>query len=127
MRTEATPSGGLNQRLSTVVACVSLGVDAALTLDPRRSAAALGWTDREGVSRLVGIADLVPAAGLLLGRRRARWMLVRALLNASTCLVYARVLAAGGSRRAGAGPATMAALTVLGLSLSRPLREAETP
>lgn len=116
MRTEATPSGGLNQRLSTVVACVSLGVDAAL-----------GWTDREGVSRLVGIVDLVPAAGLLLGRRRARWMLVRALLNASTCLVYARVLAAGGSRRAGAGAATMAALTVFDLSLSRPLREAETP
>jgi len=54
-------------------------------------------------------------------------MLVRALLNAFICFVSARVLAAKGSGRAGAGAATMAALTVFDLSLSRRLREGETP
>jgi hypothetical protein len=99
----------------------------ALTLDPRRSAALLGWADREGVSRLVGFVDLVLAVGLLLDRRRARWMLARALLNASICVVYARVLAEGGSRRARAGVATTAALTLYDYALSRRLRGLETP
>ena len=99
----------------------------ALTLDPRRSAAVLGWTDREGVSRLVGVVDLVLGAGLLLDRRRARWMLSRALLNAFVCLVYANVLAGEGSRRAWAGTVAMAALTIFDYSLSRRLRVTETP
>lgn len=100
---------------------------AALTLDPRRSAVLLGWTDREGVSRFVGFVDLALAAGLLLDRRRARWMLFRALLNAFICLVYAHVLAEGGSRRPRAGVATMATLTLFDYALSRRLRGIETP
>ncbi len=78
---------------------------AALTLEPRRSANVSGWVDREGLARLVGGVDLILGSGLLLGRRRARWMLVRAILNATIGLVYARVVVQGGPRRAGAGPA----------------------
>ena len=82
---------------------------------------------REGLARLVGGIDLILGAGLLRGRRRARWMLARALLNAILCLIYGRVLAEGHPRRrplAGAG--LMAALTLFDYSLSRRLREAET-
>lgn len=84
---------------------MSLSLGVAMTLDPRRSANVLGWADREGLARLVGGVDLILGSGLPLARRRARWMLVRAILNATIGLVYARVVVQGGPRRAGAGPA----------------------
>jgi hypothetical protein len=98
-----------------------------MTLDPCRSAALLGWSDREGLARLVGGVDLILGGGLLRGRR-ARWMLARALLNAILCLIYACVLAEGQPRRGGpaAGAGLMAALNLFDYSLSRRLREAET-
>ncbi len=110
MRDAARPSTGLTQRLSTGVGWVSLGLGVAMTLDPRRSAGVLGWADRERLTRLVGAVDVILGAGLLLGCRRARWMLARALLNAAIGLVYARVLAQGRPRRGradarGPGPA----------------------
>ncbi len=106
---------------------MNLGMGAAITLDPRRSAALLGWTDREGLARLVGGVDLILGAGLLRGRCRARWMLARALLNAVVGLIYVRVLAEGRPRRRRPAARTglMAALTALNYSLSRRLREAE--
>lgn len=126
---KATPrrSAGRAQRLATGVGWVSLLLGVSMTLDPRASANLLGWADRELLSRLVGAADLVLAAGLLLGRRRAGWMLARALLNAAICLVYLRVLTEGRARSGGAGAGLMAALTVFDYSLSRRLRGAETP
>ncbi len=116
-------------RLSTGVGWVSLGLGAAMTLDPRRSSSVLGWADREGLTRLLGAVDLILGAGLLLGHRRAPWMLARALLNAVICLVYARVLAEGDNRgkEAKAGVVLMAALTLFDYALSRRLRRAETP
>jgi hypothetical protein len=113
------------QRLATGVDWVSLVLGSAMTLDPRGSANLLGWADREGLSRLVGAADLVLGAGLLLGRRRAGWLLARALLNAAICLVYLRVLTEGRARAGGAGAGLMSALTVFDYSLSRRLRGAE--
>jgi len=98
-----------------------------MTLDPRRSADVLGWAGREGITRLVGAADLILGAGLLLARRWARWMLARTLLNAIIGLIYARVLVEGAPRRrARAWAGLMAALTVFDYSLSRRLRGAET-
>jgi hypothetical protein len=99
-----------------------------MTLDPRGSAALLGWTDREGLARLVGGVDLILGAGLQQGRR-ARWMLARALLNAVIGLIYARVLAEGHPRggRPVAGSGLMVAVTAFDYSLSRRLREVETP
>ena len=107
---------------------MSLGLGVAMTLDPRRSADVLGWADRERLTRLVGAVDVVLGAGLLLGRRRARWMVARALLNAAIGLVYARVLAEGHPRRgrAGVGAGLMAALTLVDYSLSRRLRKVHT-
>ena len=126
---KARSSEGRTQRLATGVGWVSLGMGAAKPLAPRRSAALLGWADREGLARLVGGVDLMLGAGLLRGRRRTRWMLARALLNAILCLIYARVLAEGRPDRGGpaVGAGMMAALTLFDYSLSRRLREAETP
>ncbi len=128
MTVKARSSEGRTQRLATGVGWVSLGLGVAMTLDPRKSAALLGWSDREGFARLLGGVDLILGAGLLRGRRRARWMLARALLNAILCLIYACVLAEGQPRRGGpaAGAGLMAALNLFDYSLSRRLREAET-
>ena len=128
MKAKARSSEGRTQRLATGVGWVSLGLGAAMTLDPRKSAALLGWADREGFARLLGGVDLVLGAGLLRGRRRARWMLARALLNAVVGLIYVRVLVEGRPRRRrpAAGAGLMAALTAFDYSLSRRLREAET-
>ena len=68
----AWSSEGRTQRLATGVGWVSLGMGAAMTLAPRRSAALVGWADREGLARRVGGVDLIVGAGLLRGRRRAR-------------------------------------------------------
>jgi hypothetical protein len=95
VKAKVRPSEGRTQRLATGVGWVSLGMGAAMSLDPRRSAALLGWADRGGLARLVGGVDLILGAGLLRGRRRERWMLARALLNAIIGLIYARVLAEG--------------------------------
>jgi hypothetical protein len=129
VKAKARSSEGRTQRLATGVGWVSLGMGAAMTLAPRRSAALLGWADREGLARLVGGVDLMLGAGLLRGRRRTRWMLARALLNAILCLIYARVLVEGRPDRGGpaVGAGMMAALTLFDYSLSRRLREAETP
>ena len=126
---KAWPSDGRTQRIATGVGWVSLGMGAAMTLDPRRSAALLGWADREVLARLIGGVDLILGAGLLRGRRRARWMLARALLNAILCLIYTRLPAEGRPDRGrpAAGAGMMAALTLFDYSLSRRLREAETP
>ena len=128
MKTKVRPPEGRPQRLATGVGWVSLGMGAAMTLDPRRSAPILGWADREGLARLIGGVDLILGAGLLRGRRRARWMLARALLSAIPSLTYTRVLAEGRPDRArpAAGAGLMAALTFFDYALSRRLREAET-
>jgi hypothetical protein len=74
-----------------------------------------------------GVAALVIGPAILLGRTRARWMLVRATLNAVIALVYARVLMGGTPQRgrAVAGVVGMSILTFTDYSLARRLRDAE--
>lgn len=127
MKASPRPSGGRTQRLATGVGWVSLVLGVAMTLDPRGNANLLGWADREGLSRLVGAADLAPGAGLLPGRRRAGWLLARTLLNTANFPAYLRVLAGGGTRAGGAGAGLMAAFSVLDYPPSRRLRGAENP
>ena len=112
------------QMLASGIGWVSLGLGFALTLAPRRSAAFLGWGDRERLSRVVGAADLIVAAGLLAGRDRSRWMAARAFLNAALALIYAGVLRQGAPRpgRAAGWLGVMVALTASDYALSRRLR-----
>jgi hypothetical protein len=116
------------QELAAVVGWVSLGVGLPLTLAPRRMATFLGWGDRAPLARAIGVADLVVGPVLLLRRDRARWMLVRALLNALLAAIYARVLAAGAPRRGRAvgGFVGMSALTLTDSFLARRLRILES-
>lgn len=115
------------QGSTRVVGWISLGIGLVLTLAPLRSAAFLGWGDRKGLARAIGASDLVVGTGLLLDRRRSRWMSARALLNAVLAASYARVLAETPRRtRARGGLIAMVGLTVFDYSLSRFLREAET-
>jgi hypothetical protein len=80
------------QELALGVGWISLGIGFALTLAPQQSAAFLGWEDREGLARVIGAGDLIVGTGLLLDRRRSRWMLARAFLNVVLAGSYARVL-----------------------------------
>ncbi|QIN83394.1 hypothetical protein GBA63_12665 [Rubrobacter tropicus] len=119
-------TGGPLQRLALAIGWVSLGFGVALTLAPLRSAAFLGWGDREVPARVIGLADLIVGAGLLLDRRRSGWMLARAVLNAALAAVYALALAeeTPPRTRARGGLVSMICLTTFDYSLSRLLRKA---
>lgn len=112
------------QGMALGIGWISLGIGLALTLAPGRSAALLGWEDREDLARVIGAGDLIIGTGLLADRSRPRWMLARAFLNVVLAGSYARVLADGTARRrrAGGGLVLMAVLTVVDYSLSRRLR-----
>ena len=108
--------------LAIWVGLVSLGIGLPLTFAPRGTAKVLGRGDRGPLARAIGVVDLVVGPALLLGQ--ARWMLVRALLNA---VGYAYVLAAGAPRprRAVGGIVGMSVLTLTGSFLARRLRDLE--
>ncbi len=127
MRTVPRKTGVPSQELALGVGWISLGIGLALTLAARRSAAFLGWEDREGLARLIGASDLIVGMGLLLDRRRSRWMLARAFLNVVLAGSYVWVLAGGTDRRkrAAGGLVMMTVLTVVDYSLSRRLRRAD--
>lgn len=115
------------QEAASGVGWVSLGLGFALTLAPRKSAAFLGWGDREQLACVIGVSDLVVGMGLLVDRSRSRWMLARALLNVVIALNYASVLVSEipERKRATGGLGLMTCLTFVDYSLSRRLREAE--
>ena len=116
-------TGDRSEPLAVGVGWVSLGFGFALTLAPRRSAAFLGWENREWLSRGIGAADLLVGAGLLSGRDPARWMAARAFLNAVLALGYAGILKAGTPQpgRAKNWLGLTAALAAFDFALSRRL------
>ncbi len=79
--------------MASIIGWISLGMGFALTLATLRSAALLGWGTRGRLARAIGASDLIVGLGLLLDRRRSRWMVARAVLNAVLAGSYARVLA----------------------------------
>ena len=118
----------LAQTLALGIGWISLGIGAALTLTPLKSVAFLGMGDLKGSARVFGAVDLIVGTGLLLARRRSRWMSARALLNAVLAASYARTLAVEKPppARARGGLVSMICLTILDYSLSRRLRRIET-
>ena len=115
--------------LSSGVGGISLGIGVVLSLSPRGSAEFLGWGDREREARILGVADLVVGAGLLLAPRRSRPMLARAVLNAVIASIYVRASLDTETRRKRTvgGVCLMAALTVNDYYLSRRLAAVEAP
>ena len=90
--------------------------------------ALVGWESHPLLARAFGVADLVVGAGLLLDRRRSRWMFVRAFLDAAVAGVYALILAEGGARRTRSIGMTglMSVLAVAVYRTARRLRSAES-
>lgn len=76
------------------------------------------------MARVIGAGDLIVGTGLLLDRRRSRWMSARALLNAVLAAGYARILAEGTPQRGRArgGLLSMIGLTIFDYLLSRRLQ-----
>ncbi len=110
------------------IACgVSLGLGAILTFAPGRGVALVGWESHPRLARAFGVADLVVGTGLLLDRRRSRWMFLRAFLDAAVAGVYALILAERGARRTlSAGMmGFMSVLAVRVYRAARRLRDAE--
>ncbi|MEU3274558.1 hypothetical protein ABZ639_27255 [Saccharomonospora sp. NPDC006951] len=68
-------------RFADGVGMVTLGMGAALTVAPRRTAKALSLGEDRRFARTIGVVDLALASGLFLGRTRWPWMAGRATLN----------------------------------------------
>ena len=122
-------SWSMDDHARRLVACVvSLGLGTLLTFDQRRGVALVGWESHPRLARAFGVADLAVGAGLLLDRRRSRWMFVRAFLDAAVAGVYALILAEGGARRTRSIGMTglMSVLAVAVYRTARRLRSAES-
>jgi hypothetical protein len=81
------------QRSATSVGVITLCIGVALVAVPSRAARILRTGDHPTALRIIGISDLALVPGLLVGRRRAEWMMARAALNlmiAAYCLRLVR-------------------------------------
>jgi hypothetical protein len=112
------------ERATTIAGLVTLGIGAALTVAPDRAATALGLGDHPRLARVIGIADLGLAPGLLGGRPRWPWMGARAMLNLLIAGHY-HVESRDGSGHSGAeaGAAAMAVLTGVDAALTVSLQK----
>ncbi len=63
--------------LARMVGWVSLGLGLALVASPARTVKRLGMGGRPNLGRLLGVRDLVLAAGLLRCRSEANWLRAR--------------------------------------------------
>lgn len=118
----------IDDRAKELAACVvSLGLGSLLTFAPHRGARLVRWESHPCLARAFGAADLVVGTGLLLDRRRSRWMFLRAYLDAAVAVVYALILAEGDVRRTRSAVmmGLMSVLAVLVYLTARSLRDAE--
>ncbi|CAB4934484.1 unannotated protein [freshwater metagenome] len=92
-------------RMAVAVGAGTAVIGTALLVAPeavgRRS-----WIERPAEARILGLVDVVVAAGLLSGRARARWMAARAVATVGTAAFFAGIARRG---PATAGPAVLAA------------------
>lgn len=107
-------SGTVAERFTDGAGLVTAIVGTALVVAPARADAALGLGLSPMPARALGIADVVLAPGLLRGRPRWPWMVVRTVLNAVVAWAYAAASRRpGGHRRARRGALAMTVLVVV--------------
>lgn len=104
-----------------VVAAVSLVAGLACTLTPAATMRLAGIRAAPGVVRAVGMADLVLAVGLHLGRPAWPWLLARAATNPA---IAALSVVSGQSRRARLLAAGLVVATISDLRTAARLRAA---
>jgi hypothetical protein len=81
------------ERSTRNVGIITLFIGLALVLAPSKAGRLLQTGDHPAALRLIGASDLVLVPGLLVGRRRLRWLTARAGLNlviAAYCLWIVR-------------------------------------
>jgi hypothetical protein len=101
------------------VAAVSLAAGLACTLAPEATARLAGIDATAGVVRAIGVADLVLAVGLHLGRPSWPWLMARAATNP---IIAGVSLVSGRSRRARLLAAGLAIATASDLRTAARLR-----
>lgn len=102
------------ERLAAAAGVVTLVIGAALTGAPLRTSSALALGASPVGARVLGLADLALAPGLLRGRPRWPWMAGRALLNVVVAQRFsAASRRAGGDTRSRRGAAAMSTLAVV--------------
>ncbi len=74
------PTATQAERFALGLGASTLAIGVALTLAPERAGSAVGLTDPLG-ARLVGVADVALAPGLMIGAPRWPWLARRAALN----------------------------------------------
>ena len=110
-------------RLARGVGFVSLGVGLALLVAPARTVEAFGMGEHKRLGRLLGVRDLILAAGLLHGGNPAPWLRARALSDAADAALLAGGAASGAfpRGRAAFGVAVAAIFSVFSFVLARRL------
>ena len=102
------------ERMPTLIGAITLGAGAMLAAAPQLMTKELGLEGQETAMRLVGLADLVLAPGLLRGEPRWPWMFGRAALNLGQAAYFHGVADRSSSPEvAKALGTTLAALTVV--------------
>ena len=114
----------MNERkLVRGIGFVSLGVGLALVAAPGRTAKSFGMGKRPALGRLLGVRDLILAAGLLRGENPASWLQARAISDAADATLLAGGAAFGAFPRGRAmfGVVVAAGFSALGFVLARRL------
>jgi hypothetical protein len=111
-------NNGWDRSVETVAA-VSLAAGLACTLAPEATARLAGIDATAGVVRAIGVADLVLAVGLHLGRPSWPWLIARAATNP---IIAGVSLVSGRSRRARLLAAGLAIATASDLRTAARLR-----
>ena len=78
------------ERLPTLVGCITAVTGVALVAAPGPVAGPLGLAGREDAARVIGVSDLVLAAGLLRGRPKWAWMAARTAVDAAVAAYLVR-------------------------------------
>lgn len=106
-------------KLARGVGLVSLGVGLALVA--ARTAKSFGMGERRELGRLLGVRDLILAAGLLRGENPASWLRARAISDATDAALLAGGAALGTfpRRRARLGCVVAASFSAFGFALIR--------
>ncbi len=110
-------------KLARGVGLVSLGVGLALLAAPARAIEGFGMGERKGLVRLLGVRDLILAAGLLRRENPAPWLRARAISDATDAVLLAGGAAFGAfpRDRSMLGAAVAAGFSTLGFILARRL------
>jgi hypothetical protein len=110
-------------KLARGVGLVSLGVGLALLAAPARTAKSFGMGERPNLGRILGVRDLILAAGLLRSENPAPWLRARAFSDAAdaTLLAGGAIFGVFPRGRSIFGVAVAAGFSIFGFALARRL------